>query len=497
LLARKDIYFIALLTILSCHSFSRNKKIDSLVTYLKTANESPKRADVMAVLAGKLLFSDPDSSFLLANQALATSKKLRYEMGIATANFVIGEINWVTGNYQLSHHHNFLALEILERLEKEARLHKKDELKPILKKKSGVLGSISNVYKFLGDFTKALEFALKSLKIDEEIDNKTGMAKTNCNIGNIYVKIDYDKARFFYLKALEIAESIEHRSTIANVYANLALMYNDQKNFKKAEEFYLKALKIAEEINDKSAIANILGNLGVTFQKQDNFDKAIYYYQKQLELAKALGFADLETSALGNIGAIYGQFDHLDKARKYLNQALDLAAQIRSFESIMSFELLASQIDSASGNYKNAYEHYKKHVRAADSLTNNENTKRQTQLEMQFEFDKKQSRDSVKVAEERRVTAAEIKAEKNKKYSLYGGLFFVIIFSGFLVNRFRLTQKQKEIIEAQKKIVELQKHIVEEKNREVMDSIRYARRIQKALITNEKYIEKQLRKSLR
>ena len=63
-----------------------------------------------------------------------------------------------------------------------------------------------------------------------------------------------------------------------------------------------------------------------------------------------------------------------------------------------------------------------------------------------------------------------------------------------MVNRFRITNKQKKLIEAQKKIVETQKLIVEEKQQEILDSIYYARRIQRALVTSEFAINKHLKR---
>ena len=72
-----------------------------------------------------------------------------------------------------------------------------------------------------------------------------------------------------------------------------------------------------------------------------------------------------------------------------------------------------------------------------------------------------------------------------------------LIFALFILNRFRVTRKQKVIIEGQKqvleyqkKIVEEQKQIVEEKNKDILDSIHYARRIQRSLLPTEKYIVK-------
>lgn len=73
---------------------------------------------------------------------------------------------------------------------------------------------------------------------------------------------------------------------------------------------------------------------------------------------------------------------------------------------------------------------------------------------------------------------------------MYGGLILVFGFAVFAFNRFKVTQKQKKIIELQKDEVEKQKLLVEEKQKEVMDSIHYARRIQNSLLPSEKYIER-------
>ena len=56
----------------------------------------------------------------------------------------------------------------------------------------------------------------------------------------------------------------------------------------------------------------------------------------------------------------------------------------------------------------------------------------------------------------------------------------------------RVTQKQKKVIEEQKGLVDAAYEQLHEKNKEVMDSITYARRIQRALITPEAYIDKAL-----
>ncbi len=91
------------------------------------------------------------------------------------------------------------------------------------------------------------------------------------------------------------------------------------------------------------------------------------------------------------------------------------------------------------------------------------------------------------------MTTLKLKQEKTQRYFLYGGLCLTLIFGIFMFNRFRITQKQKQVIQDQKLIVENQKRLVEEKQKEVLDSIRYAKRIQQSLLPTEKYLERILR----
>ena len=77
------------------------------------------------------------------------------------------------------------------------------------------------------------------------------------------------------------------------------------------------------------------------------------------------------------------------------------------------------------------------------------------------------------------------------------GFVFVLLLALLSLRGFRNKQrvnviisKQKEDVELAKKIIEGQKLEVELKQKEILDSIYYAKRIQTALITNENYIGK-------
>ena len=72
-------------------------------------------------------------------------------------------------------------------------------------------------------------------------------------------------------------------------------------------------------------------------------------------------------------------------------------------------------------------------------------------------------------------------------------LVFFVLRSNYLRKQTNKTLlQQKEIIELQKTEVESQKHLVEEKQKEIIDSISYAKRLQEAILPPQKFIDKHL-----
>ena len=78
--------------------------------------------------------------------------------------------------------------------------------------------------------------------------------------------------------------------------------------------------------------------------------------------------------------------------------------------------------------------------------------------------------------------------------SVIVGLLLVIIFAAYVFKTLSVTRKQKAVIEHKNIETELQKKEIEMKQKEILDSIHYAKRIQTALIPSVKYIDKSLNK---
>ncbi|MBL7937346.1 MAG: SpoIIE family protein phosphatase [Bacteroidia bacterium] len=178
----------------------------------------------------------------------------------------------------------------------------------------------------------------------------------------------------------------------------------------------------------------------------------------------------------------------MEKAKK----GFDLIQEVGFPDYISSTSLLLSKIYEKQGNYKDAYVMQILHKKMSDSLSNSENKRASIQKELQYEYEKKTTADSLRIEADKKITDAKFKQEKTQRYTLYGGVFVLICVAFFIFNRLQITKKQNLIIENQKMEVELkneeithQKELVDEKQKEIIDSINYAKRIQQAVLTGE------------
>jgi two-component system sensor histidine kinase UhpB len=413
-----------------CAAQDRNK-IDSLLNILKTAREDTGKVNTLIDLSRELRSSNPDTSIILATQALSLSQKGTGKKHIADCYHEIALANGVKGNYRFSMENNFKALSVREQLADKSGIAKS-------------LGSIGSDYCDQGDYSKALDYSFKGLKMDEELGDKSEIAGSLFRIGNVYLaEADYPKAQDYYFKALKIIEELGNKNGIAMVFINIGLVYNKQNNYPKALDYYFKALKMAEELGNKYGVAVTLSNIGLVYDHQKNYSKALDYYFKALKTAEQFGSKNEIAYDLGFIGGVYTAIGKFAEAEEYLKKAIAINDSIGAMDELWQFEVSLSQLYDTTGRYKLALEHFKKVMVLKDTLFNKEKNRQITRKEMNYEFEKTQAAEKAGHEKQLAVAGVEIKKQTLLKNSFIVGLTLVLILSFFAYNNFRTANKLK------------------------------------------------------
>jgi serine phosphatase RsbU (regulator of sigma subunit)/tetratricopeptide (TPR) repeat protein len=381
------------------------------------------------------------------------------------------------------------AVEIADVIFKYSLIKTKSEKKALLKVKANALNNIGYVYDNRGNISKALEYYLKGLKIREEIDDESGTAESLNNVGAIYRNQgNNEKALDYYNQGLTIGKKIGDKNGIANVLSNIGGVYNQQGDWSKALEYYSQSLTIYKETGDKKGIAELLSNIGTIYANFDSTDMALEYYNKSLKIREEIEDKDGITISLYTIAKIEFDKNRMLNAKKSALRSLELSKEIGFPARVMNAADLLYKIYINQNEWKNAFDMYELYIQMRDSISNEEIRKDALKRQLQYEYDKKES--EIKAEQDKQAAVA---AEKNRRQQLFLWLIAAValavaVFAIIIYRSLRVTRKQKTVIEIQKTKVENQKHLIEIKQKEILDSIRYAKYLQDAILPPQKLL---------
>jgi tetratricopeptide (TPR) repeat protein len=513
----KAFSYVLLLLLCALNLEVKAQKIDSIRALLNLHLTDTTRFKALMAIGDHFQEEDTDSAIIFHTRARITAEKFGGAIQIAMALKELALDNLNLSNYETSLALYGQVLGITETLKTNDKYIKSGAKKL----SAGAYGGMGTVFYSQGDFSKALQYYFKALKVNEEIANRKGQALNLNNIGIIYLEQnDFTNALTYYEKALRIHEDLDYKRGISAAYGNIGLVYMNQgdsafrkgdmnysqaNRYRKALEYFNKALKIDTEIRNDVGMGRNYSNIAIitvyqgdsaryhgnlNFAIKNKYPEALAYFHKAYEISLQTGDLRSQAHNLANIGSLYTLIKKYKEAEIYLKKAYALAEEVGSLDDIKQNHEFFKDLYELTNHHSLALKHYRLYIKFRDSISSEENTRNIIQQEYKFNYEKKFAADSVNFAKEKDIREAKIAAhtadiiaKRNQQYALIGGLLMVIVFSGFLYSRFRITRKQQAIIQAQK-------DVVEEKQKQILDSIQYAKRIQKSLLPTEKYVER-------
>jgi tetratricopeptide (TPR) repeat protein len=437
-------------------------------------------------------------------KALTIRERIGDQQGIADCYNNIGVIHAAQGRYA----------EALEAFQKALTIHER------IGDQQGIANCHNNIgaiHYAQGRYAEALEAFQKALAIQERIGDQQGIASSYNNIGLIHANQGrYAEALESYQKALTIRERIGDQQKIAECYNNIGLIHADQGRYAEALESYQKALAIRERIGDQRGIATSYNNIGNIHAKQRRHAEALKAYQKALAIQERIGDQEGIAYCHNNIGATHAAQGRYAEALEAYQKACAIAQSLGLHDLLDDIYLDLAQTDSAlaaSGLthlWKFAYLHHRLHTAYKDSVRNEASIRKQAQLESQYEYEKKTALLKAEQEKERALAAAQLRQRETQRnlsllalgIALIGLATFAILYRKIRQQRDLIQKQSDEIqqknlaleqynaelkstnqaLEESNRIIQQQAETLSEKNEEILDSIRYAERIQRAIL---------------
>jgi serine phosphatase RsbU (regulator of sigma subunit) len=364
-------------------------------------------------------------------------------------------------------------------------------------------------YYMKGDYPNALEIYQQALEVAEKINAKGTQGNILNNIGNIQDELkNYPLALAYLQQALDIRTELGDDRYINSTRENMATVYSKTGDYQRALDLFREIQAFKESRDDKEGMSITLMNIGYAYEKLGKFQNALDYYSQSLRLLYQLDDSQNIVVCLNNIGDIYYALGKYNQAIDSSKKSLEIAKKLESKTGIRSSALSLTKSYVEKQNYKEAYFNHVLYTQVKDSLFNEESAKILQEMETKYQTEKKQQE-----IEKQQLTIEKQDAQARMRnmmlYAMLGGLLLVVLIAVQVYRGYKQKQKANALLSAKNMEIELknerlnqanveiteQKAEIEEKNLNIMDSIRYAKRIQQTILPRDQFVEKLLPQS--
>lgn len=449
-------YWLPTLAIL--FTLSLKAQEDSLVYYFNKGGDKE-------ISAGKRLLEkyNPKDSiriFWIASKINNKEKKVRYYDAVGDRFYYLDD--YETARFYYNYALKFARLTLDRKLIAEQ------------------LASLGDMYRLQDQNTTALQLLFQAMYMYKELGEHEELCHTLSLIGDLERCIDqHEDALRFLNEALDLALKNNYTKELPFCYSSLGATYQLMGELDKAQAACAKGLKIAEMEKDTMRLIDFNYSIGDLLVDKDELDEAINFLNKGIELCKL--HKDKYYLAYCHMGLSRAYF----KKREYDRSietgmiAFDMGTELKAYGFSSESAEVIFQSYAAKNDYKNAFKFLKIVKDNNDSTMSSAKIKQQAALEINYKNSYQERQDSLLRQAQQRQKDLEHEAELNeqKVVAIFGiaGLVIALVIVVMVYRSYRKEKRSSEIINQQKQIVDI-------KNKEILDSINYAKKIQQALI---------------
>ncbi len=485
------VFFTAFLSVYFSGALQAQTKTDSLMQQFQSGN-ALKKVKICIELTTKIYYYQPDSCIKYGKIGMGLIRKNKIkdpQLKIAVyKSLAFGYEN--KGDRNRANKIYLAALDV-------AKKNKLPEYEADIYQLTGALNFR------IPDYGTSLKYYLKALEINQRLKRKKKVVENQYIIGNIYISIgEYENSLHYQREALELALEIDDKVSQSHCYDQIASIYTALGKDDSVLLLYQKAYSLRKEIGIPDLLMYSFNNLGDWHKRKKEYNEALDYYMKFYRLTDSLNVPIAKAVASGQLGDVYFYLKNYLLAEKYINEGLKLAEEYGYLEVIKSSYDQLMDIYFAKGDYKKAFEYQEKKYIMKDSILNEQKNKDIAELQTKYETGKKELK---LLSIKKRLTESKLKSKEKdlelkeanqqseqNKWIFIGVSGSLLIILSFIIYSLRQNRKAKTALQEKNDRIGIQKKELEEKQKEITDSINYAKRIQYSLLASENLLNKNL-----
>ena len=322
------------------------------------------------------------------------------------------------------------------------------------------LNMLGVVYRRTDAIKTALDYNQKALELAESIENPSNHIKRSINvalngIGNLYQTLEqYDLAILQFERALKLEEKLGNKLGLAINHQNIGDCLEEKGDLEGALENYRKSLAYNEEIDSDIGRVICKNSLAQIYLKQDMPYLALVLLEPLQEESRGIGDFSITSIVYINTGWAHTKLENYDKAKGFISEGLKMAQNRNIPSNILYAYEKMSELEDSKGDYKKAYEFYKKADEYDKQISSATNLRYMNDIIVKYENDKKNNQIAV-LARENEIVRLRLK--KNQTTLLVSALIVGLISSIlYILYRQYQSKNEKRVLTLEQKMLRSQ-----------------------------------------
>lgn len=326
----------------------------------------------------------------------------------------------------------------------------------------------------------------------------------------------FSSAVDFYLKSLDLNKQLQNENGVAMINSNLALLYADMKMYDKALENFISTYSIRKAKGEKVGTISALINMSVVLNNLKRYDESISHLKEALDISREMSDAEQMKSCYGMLSETYEKAGMADTAFYYFNlyksfHEMIQAKKVKESNRLLENEKVKTQLAQAREQQKEL--ELLKSQLAIQQRDSALTIAGEEHLQLRANLSKKELQVEVlrQTAEIKELKAFNEIERREKRYAIILSvavvLIGIVLFQLFLyrhkkqsnhklkhankVIKYKNEQLQAQFDKVASQHVEItdQRDKIEDINRELTDSINYAKYIQHAILPTKEELD--------
>ena len=269
-----------------------------------------------------------------------------------------------------------------------------------LKGQSWALNQMAGAFNRLGNYTEALQYYIRQLKIEEQRGYADNIAIIDMNIALVYnSERDEDKALYYAHEADSIITTNNLSDLALYSLLNLGEITARANKLPLALSYTLDCYKQSLNTKDSLITGTALNNLGNIYSKMGDQNQAITSYKASIPYLKSMNDNNTLSECTLGLAKALEKSDRQDSARYYAMQSYDLSYRNGFLDPALDASSFISQLYKKEKKFDSAFFYHEIMFTIKDSIESTEKIKqlesitiaeqlRQTQIAEQLEQEK-------------------------------------------------------------------------------------------------------------